>query len=99
MPVIKSAQKKLRKDKKRTKRNKDFSEHLKTALKKAKKFPTEKNIKDAIVLADKAVKNNIIHKNKAARVKSGLSKLIKKPSQKTAPIKPKSLKKTKTKSS
>ncbi len=99
MPVIKSAQKKLRKDRKRTKRNKDFSDRLKTALKKAKKLPTDKNIKDAVVLVDKAVKNNIIHKNKAARVKSGLSKLIKKPSQKTIPIKPKSLKKTKTKTS
>lgn len=97
MPVIKSAQKKLRKDKKRTRRNRDFSEHLKTALKKVKKLPTEKNIKDAVVLVDKAVKNNIIHRNKAARIKSGLSKLIKKPSQKTNPIKPKSLKKTKIK--
>lgn len=99
MPVIKSAQKKLRKDRNRTKRNKDFSDLLKTALKKAKKFPTEKNIKGAVVLTDKAVKNNIIHKNKAARVKSRLSKLIKKPSQKTTPIKPKSLRKRKTKTS
>lgn len=97
MPVIKSAQKKLRKDRKRTKRNKDFSELLKTALKKAKKLPTEKSIKEAVILIDKAVKNNVIHKNKAARVKSGLSKLIKNPSKKTIPIKPKSLKKTKKK--
>jgi len=99
MPVIKSAQKKLRKDRGRTKRNKIFSERLKAALKKAKKTPTEKNIKDAVILVDKAVKNNIIHKNKAARVKSRLSKLIKKPSKKTTQVKPKSLKKTKTKTS
>ncbi len=99
MPVIKSAQKKLRKDRNRTKRNKDFSDLLKAALKRVKKLPTEKSIKDAVALADKAVKNNIIHKNKAARIKSRLSKLIKKPSQKTAPIKPKSTKKTKTKTS
>lgn len=99
MPVIKSAQKKLRKDKKRTKRNKDLSELLKTAIRKVKKLPTEKNMKDAVVLVDKAVKNNIIHKNKAARVKSGLSKLFKKPGHKNISIKSKSLKKIKTKTS
>lgn len=99
MPVIKSAQKKLRKDRNITKRNKNFSDLLKKGLKKVKKTPTEKNIRDAVVLVDKAVKKNLIHKNKASRIKSGLSKLIKKPSQKTATIKPKSPKKTKAKTS
>ena len=99
MPVIKSAQKKLRKDRNRTKRNKDFSELLKSGLKKVKKLPTEKTIKDAVILVDKAVKKNLIHKNKAARIKSRLSKLIKKPNQKTAISKPKTVKKTKKKTS
>ena len=99
MPVIKSAQKKLRKDHKLTKRNKNFSDLFKKGLKKVKKTPTEKNIREAVRLADKAVKNNLIHKNKAARIKSKLSKLIKKTNQKTPVNKTKSTKKPKAKTS
>lgn len=77
MPVIKSAKKKLRVDKKRESANKKAGVLVEKALKKAKKTPTAKNIQDAFSVVDKAVKNNIIHKNKASRIKSKLSKLIK----------------------
>ena len=75
MPVTKSAKKKLRKDKVRTQENKKIENLFKSAVKKAQKSRTEKVVKDAIRLVDKAKKKNIIHKNKAARLKSKLSKL------------------------
>ncbi|OGH19064.1 MAG: hypothetical protein A3F31_01160 [Candidatus Levybacteria bacterium RIFCSPHIGHO2_12_FULL_38_12] len=76
MPVIKSAKKKLRKDRKREKENNKFENILKTLIKKAKKIKTEKAIIQAVRTADKAAKKRIIHKNKASRLKSQLYKLI-----------------------
>ncbi len=78
MPVTKSAKKKLRQDKKRTLENKKIKNLLRDAIKKARKNPSEKNIIQATKLIDKAVKKYIIHKNKAARLKSSLSKLLSK---------------------
>ncbi len=83
MPVIKSAKKKLRQDIKRTLRNKKLENLFQKAVKKAKKSPTETNIKEAVIIIDKTASRRIIHKNKAARIKSSLAKLL------TAKIKPK----------
>lgn len=76
MPIIKSAIKKLRKDKKRTALNRQKEKTLKEALKKAIKTPTAQNVQKATSLIDKAAKNHLIHKNKAARLKSKLAKLL-----------------------
>lgn len=76
MPLIKSAKKKLRQDKKRQKRNKSTKDFLKEVLKKARAAVSEENIRLAIKATDKAVKKRIIHKNKGARIKSSLSKLV-----------------------
>lgn len=76
--MIKSAKKKLRKDRKREKHNAYYAFLLKKLIKKAKVTPTEKNIREAIKTADKIVAKKIIHKNKAARIKSKLTKLLKK---------------------
>lgn len=75
MPVIKSAAKKLRQDRKRESANQKIRKSLKAAFKKALKSPTLPNVNSAFKLIDKAAKNKIIHKNKAARFKSKLSKL------------------------
>lgn len=77
MPIIKSAKKKLRSDKTKQKRNDALRNILYKTLKKARKSPTPVNIVKAIKLLDKLAKNNILHKNKAGRLKSKLSKLIK----------------------
>lgn len=77
MPVIKSAKKKLRQDQKRTAQNNHLETLVKRAFKKALKTPSEKTVNAAISLADKAAKKNIFHKNKAARMKSTLAKLLK----------------------
>lgn len=77
MPVIKSARKKLKQDKKREKTNKDLKLAFKEAVKTAQKVKTADKIAKAFKLTDRAVKKKLIHKNKAARIKSRLSKLVK----------------------
>lgn len=94
MPVTKSAKKKMRQDKKREEENEKVRSLLKSLVKKAKKNPSQKTITDAIKLSDKAAKKHIIHKNKGARIKSALSKLlnqksIKVKTEKTTSVKPK----------
>ena len=58
MPVIKSAKKKIKKDKERTQRNKIISDNLKKAIKSAKKAPSEKTVREAVIRIDKSVKIN-----------------------------------------
>lgn len=76
MPVTKSAKKKLRKDIGRTLINNKVKRELKELIKNAKIKKTAKAIQEAIIAADKATKRKLIHKNKAARIKSSLSKII-----------------------
>ncbi len=75
MPVLKHAKKKLRQDKKRTLKNKKVRVLYRDLIKKAKLEPTLTSISAAVQQIDKAAKKNIIHKNKASRLKSSLSKL------------------------
>lgn len=84
MPVIKSAIKKQRKDKKREKENSTFMVTVAKAVKAAQKGATPKVVAEAFSMIDRAAKKNLLHKNKAARMKAGLSKLL---PQKKAPIK------------
>lgn len=77
MPKTKSAKKKLRQDKKRTQRNLAYKKAYKIAIKKAKKTQKEELIKEAYSKIDKAAKKGVIHKNKAARLKSRLVKSFK----------------------
>ena len=76
MPVIKSAKKKLRVDKKRESANKKAESFINLVVKKAQKKPTQESVREAFKAIDKGVKKDIYHKNKAARIKSRLSKLI-----------------------
>lgn len=90
MPVTKSAKKKLRQDKKRTVQNRMLKDALKDAVKKAQKNPSDDTLRVTTKLADKAAKNHLIHKNKAARIKSRLAKLLgTKSIAKTSPAKTK----------
>lgn len=76
MPVLKHAKKKLRQDKKRTATNKKVKDLYKDLVKAAKANPTKETVSKAFQGIDKATKSFIIHKNKAARLKSSLSKLV-----------------------
>ncbi len=87
MPVTKTAKRALRGSKKKESINKLIVSKLETAIRQAKKTKTGAKILTAISLADRAAKKKVIHKNKAGRIKSQLSKLL--PSQRTkAPAKP-----------
>lgn len=78
MPVIRSARKKLRQDRKKEKRNNILRKLLAQTVKKAQKNITAKSLQDSFRLIDKATKNGLIHKNKGAHIKSALSKLLSK---------------------
>ncbi len=84
MPIIKSAQKKLRKDKKRTLKNRTTKDAYKAAVKEVidladagKKISVDLASK-AQKTVDKAAKKHLIHQNRAARLKSRVSKLARK---------------------
>ncbi len=81
MPLLKNAKKKLRQDKKRALRNRKLKVSMKKLVKTAKAQKKPETINSAFASIDKAAKNKIIHKNKAARLKSSLSKAIAKSSK------------------
>lgn len=75
MPVTKQAKKKLRKDRKREIKNRVLKAGFKKIIKNTRKSPTVKKLSQAAKVIDKAAKKGIVHKNKAARIKSRLAKL------------------------
>lgn len=89
MPVTKQARKKLRKDIKREKKNVEVKAKFKKTLKNSRKNPTAKKLSEASKVLDKAAKNNVIHKNKAARLKSRLTRLASKGVAQITPAKKK----------
>lgn len=76
MPVTKTAKRALRGSKNKAKVNSMLIKKLEIAVRTAKKSKTGEKILTATSLADRAAKKGIIHKNKAGRIKSQLSKLI-----------------------
>lgn len=79
MPIIKSAQKRVRVAKKASIRNSKTRRTLKSTIKDFHKSlsggkKTDKAMKSAQSAIDTAVKKGVIHKNKAARQKSRLAK-------------------------
>ncbi len=75
MPNIKSAKKRVLVAKVKNERNKAAKTELKSVLKKARAEGADAAaVKAAAVKLDKAAGNGLIHKNKAARIKSRLAK-------------------------
>lgn len=77
MPIIRSAIKKVRKDKTRTTLNKKREKNLKDLIKKARTSKGAKDLQAVFSALDKAAKVKLIHPNKASRLKSRLSKGVK----------------------
>jgi small subunit ribosomal protein S20 len=84
MPITSSAKKALRQNKTRNARNLTKKENYKKAVVKFRKLIAAKNIEEARKLLplvfqtlDKAAKTKVIEKNKASRLKSRLSHLLK----------------------
>lgn len=78
MPIIKSAKKRVRVAKKATVRNAKTKRSLKEAVKAFTKSATSSNHQKAQSAIDKAVKKNLMHKNKAARRQRQLAAAAKK---------------------
>ncbi len=76
MPLTKSAIKTLRQEKHRTATNKPVRSRVKTASDSYKAKPSTELLAKAFSALDRAAKRHIMHKNKAARLKSRLSKLM-----------------------
>jgi small subunit ribosomal protein S20 len=77
MPVTKTAKRALRGSMRKNIVNKIILSKLEIAIKAAKKSKSKKVIETAVSLTDRASKTSTIHKNKASRIKSQLSKLLK----------------------
>jgi small subunit ribosomal protein S20 len=83
MPITQSAKKALRQSIRRRARNFVKREAYKDVIKNIRKFSTAGKVKEAQNLLpqlykalDKAAKTHVIKKNKAARIKSRLTKLV-----------------------
>jgi len=74
MPITQSAKKALRQERRRRIFNLRIKKKLKASIKQARKKPTKKNLKLVFSTLDRAAKKKIIHKNKATRLKSRISK-------------------------
>lgn len=77
MPVTKTAKRALRGSQRKADLNTIILSRLEIAIKKAKKTKAVEAVTAAMSLADRATKKNVFHKNKADRIKSQLSKLVK----------------------
>ncbi len=82
MPNIKSAKKRMRSNAKKAEVNTLVTSSMKTAIKKLEKEvkagnkeEASNNLNIALQRIDKAVTSGLVHKNKAARLKSRLTKM------------------------
>jgi len=64
----------MRRDKKATERHQETEKVLKGLIKAMRRSPSAKALQEVSSKLDKAVKTNMIHLNKASRLKSRLSK-------------------------
>ncbi len=80
MPNIQSAEKKMRQDVKKTTKNRAYAKQIDDIMNKAQKAVkgAKKNemINEAYKVIDKAAKKAVIHENKAARLKSRVTRLL-----------------------
>lgn len=74
MPILKNAQKALRSSQRKAAINNRVRSQMKTAVTKAKSTPTAEFVSAAFSRVDVAAKKNIIHPNKAARIKKQLAR-------------------------
>jgi len=78
MPVTKTAKRALGVSKRKQEVNAKILSDLDTSIRIAKKTKSEKSIRKAMSLSDRAAKKGVIHANKAARIKASLARLTSK---------------------
>lgn len=76
MPVIENAKRALRVSKRKALQNNLTRKNVEVALRVAGKKKDLKSVSSAFSAIDRASKKFVIHRNKAARMKSSLSKLL-----------------------
>jgi small subunit ribosomal protein S20 len=76
MPVTTTAKRALRSSKRKKLVNDKSVSRLEILMRAARKKGDTKSVREAISQVDKVSKKKIIHKNKASRIKSRLSKLL-----------------------
>ncbi len=80
MPNTKSAEKRVRQEQKRAAHNRAQRSRMKTALKKVLQADSaaeaQPALKEASALLDRFASRHLIHRNKAARKKSQLARLV-----------------------
>ena len=77
MPILQNAKKALRVSKRKAEFNRPVKSKVKTVLDAVKAKPSAEALSAAFSAIDKAVKRNVYHKKKAARLKSQVSRLVK----------------------
>lgn len=77
MPILKNAKKALRASIRKNAMNQTMKSRTKTAVDAVRKTPTMEKLSAAYSAIDKAVKRHIFHRNKAARLKQQLARLVK----------------------
>jgi small subunit ribosomal protein S20 len=77
MPILANAKKALRVSKRKSVFNNMLRTRVKTTIDNVKKKATSLNLSQAFSVIDKAVKKNLLHKNKAARLKGQIAKVAK----------------------
>lgn len=76
MPITSSAKKALRQDRRRNKVNRRVRNIMKLAVRAFTESPTKETLSRAYQAIDRTAKRNLIHKRKAARMKSKLAKSL-----------------------
>lgn len=76
MPILTGSKKALRSSLRKAVINRRIKSQVKTAIDSYKAQPTQANLAEAMSTIDKAVKGHIFHRNKGARLKGQLSKLL-----------------------
>ena len=76
MPITKSAHKALRSSLRKAEVNRRIKSQVKTMIDAVKAQPTQENLSRVYSAIDRAVKNNTFHRNKGARLKAGLIRLL-----------------------
>jgi len=76
MANIKSAKKRVKVTQKKTEQNRAAKSRISTEVKKFKKTPTSEGLSYVTSLVDKAAQDNVMHANKANRMKANLSKAL-----------------------
>lgn len=79
MPILKNAIKALKSQKKKNVFNNLVRAKMRGELKSFVVKPTKDDLNQVYSIVDKAAKKKIIHKNKAARIKSKMQKLVGEP--------------------